>query len=146
MIYGGHFDIESKKEEIKDLEKETLNQDFWNNHIRAEETLKNITELKNLVSQVSNLKTQIEDNLELLEIVDSKDIEENILENNQELEKLNLLLLLNGPYDKKDCILEIFYNFSLGDKILYILLTFIKLRILLLLLPSSELFDSHIDI
>lgn len=107
MIYGGHFDIESKKEEIKDLEKETLNQDFWNNHIRAEETLKNITELKNLVSQVSNLKTQIEDNLELLEIVDSKDIEENILENNQELEKLNLLLLLNGPYDKKDCILEI---------------------------------------
>ena len=35
------------------------------------------------------------------------DIEYGVLRQNEEIEKLNLLLLLNGPYDSKDCILEI---------------------------------------
>ncbi len=38
---------------------------------------------------------------------DYTDLEKNVLSNNEEIEKLNLLLLLNGPYDKFDCIVEI---------------------------------------
>ena len=107
MTYGGHFDIDSKINKIKELEEQTTLENFWNNRSTAEEILKEITELKNLVSQISRLKTQIEDNIELIELVDIEEIENNVIENNKELEKLNLLLLLNGPYDKKDCILEI---------------------------------------
>ena len=107
MTYGGHFDIDYKINKIKELEEQTTLENFWNNRSTAEEILKEITELKNLVSQISRLKTQIEDNVELIELVDIEEIENNVIENNKELEKLNLLLLLNGPYDKKNCILEI---------------------------------------
>ena len=34
-------------------------------------------------------------------------LESTTLELNEKVEQLNLLLLLNGPYDKNDCILEV---------------------------------------
>jgi peptide chain release factor 2 len=34
-------------------------------------------------------------------------LEESVTKLNEEVEQLNLLLLLNGPYDKNDCILEV---------------------------------------
>ena len=108
MIYGGHFDIDSKKEEIEKLEKKSLELDFWADRLKAEEVIKQTNELKDLVNSVSTLKTQIEDNKELLDLIElDEDLENNILDNDKELEKLNLLLLLNGPYDNKNCILEI---------------------------------------
>ncbi len=110
MIYGGHFDIASKMKEVEELEKETLNPNFWDNRQKAEEILKKITEQKNLISSITSMKQQLTDNDELLEIVESEELEQvenSILKTNQELEKLSLLLLLNGPYDKNDCILEI---------------------------------------
>ena len=112
MIYGGHFDIDRKVKEQQELEIETTQTTFWNDHQKAEEVLKQITELKSLTSSIINLKKQLTDNKELLDILsvedeEYKELEKSICENNSEVEKLNLLLLLNGPYDKKDCILEI---------------------------------------
>ena len=68
---------------------------------------------KDLVNNISNLKNKITDNLELLEIIDSSDenslsdIEKDTNLLTESVEKTNLLLLLNGPYDKNNCILEI---------------------------------------
>ncbi len=112
MIYGGHFDIDRKVKEQQELEIETTQTTFWNDHQKAEEVLKQITELKSLTSSIINLKKQLTDNKELLDILsvedeEYKELEKSICENNSEVEKLNLLLLLNGPYDKKNCILEI---------------------------------------
>ena len=49
--------------------------------------------------------------LDLLELEPDQDIESQLeittLELNEKVEQLNLLLLLNGPYDKNDCILEV---------------------------------------
>ena len=49
--------------------------------------------------------------LDLLELEPDQDmeaqLEEATLELNNKVEQLNLLLLLNGPYDKNDCILEV---------------------------------------
>ena len=51
------------------------------------------------------------DLLELLEIENDSEmevqLEESVTKLNEEVEQLNLLLLLNGPYDKNDCILEV---------------------------------------
>ena len=67
-----------------------------------------------MVSKVEDLKLRISDNLELLDLLDlepdlSSDIqlEEDALKLQDEIEKISLLLLLNGPYDKLDCILEV---------------------------------------
>ncbi len=112
--YGGHFDIDSKKEEINQLQKQTEQEGFWNDRQSAEKLLKAINEKKSVVSQVETLKIKIQDNLELLELLTLEEdgetatqLEKDTFSLEQELEKLNLLLLLNGPYDNLDCILEV---------------------------------------
>lgn len=60
------------------------------------------------------MKKEIVSNQELLELLDiepDQDMESQLEESTKrltlEVEQLNLLLLLNGPYDKNDCILEV---------------------------------------
>ena len=114
QTYGGHFDIESKKHEIEVLQQKTEQDGFWNDRQTAEKILKEINEKKSLITTIEELKTRIKDNLELLELLliesdeDSEiQLEKDTLSLETEIEKLNLLLLLNGPYDKLDCILEV---------------------------------------
>ena len=111
MIYGGHFDIVSKESELKELEEKTYSPNFWDDRNKAEETLKQVNELKSLIASINNAKEEIEANKELLGLLEEdgiyEDLEYSILNQHKEIEKLNLLLLLNGPYDGKDCILEI---------------------------------------
>ena len=108
MTYGGHFDIDQREKELKELELKTTEPDFWEDRQSAESVLKEINDTKSLISQIKDLKQQIVDNTELVDILDDySELEENIKNCNKELEKLNLLLLLNGPYDSKDCIVEI---------------------------------------
>ena len=112
MIYGGHFDIESKEQEVKELEKKTYEPTFWDDRNKAEDTIKEINELKTLIESINNAKDELQANKELLDLMEPEehgfsDIEYSVLRQNEEIEKLNLLLLLNGPYDSKDCILEI---------------------------------------
>ncbi|MBP3841461.1 MAG: peptide chain release factor 2 [Bacilli bacterium] len=110
-IYGGHFDIPSKKEEIILLNQKVNSSNFWENQKSAEQTLKELNSIKSIVEPLDNLKSNVETSLELLEIVETLEelnqLENEIKEYNEEYEKLSLLLLLNGPYDKNDCILEI---------------------------------------
>ena len=56
----------------------------------------------------------IRTNLELLELLElepdlelEKQLEDTVCQLNHDIEQLNLLLLLNGPYDKNNCILEV---------------------------------------
>ena len=114
MIYGGHFDIEGKRKEIELLAQKTEAETFWNDRQSAEKTLKELNEKKTLVSTIEDLKERINDNLELLELLElesdlqsEEQLEKDTTSLEEEIEKLNLLLLLNGPYDKLDCILEV---------------------------------------
>ena len=114
MIYGGHFDVPAKETKIKSLEEKTKEDNFWNDRKQAEETIKELNDEKNTVDSIKNLMTKVKDNLELIDLleVESDDITKKKKKNDsnkikEEAEELNLLLLLNGPYDKNDCILEI---------------------------------------
>ena len=114
MIYGGHFDIPNKKEEINTLQKETEDPNFWNDRNKAEETLSKQKELKDLVDSLESLKVEIESTLEVLNLLETEpdenlydDIKRTTKEIEEKTDKLNLLLMLNGPYDKCDCILDI---------------------------------------
>ena len=113
-IYGGHFDIDSKQQEVDNLQKQTENSDFWNNHNHAEDILKQIKDLKSIITQVTDMKQAIETNIEmwqLLEVEDDSalrtDLAKSIEKTKKELSELNLLLMLSGPYDKNNCILDI---------------------------------------
>ncbi len=110
-MLGGLFDIPKKKEEVESLQKQTEEIGFWNNREIAEEVLRQLNEKKETIEKVESLKQEIESNLELLDFVDSeeeqKELEKSILEETKQVEEFRLILMLNGPYDKNDCILEI---------------------------------------
>ena len=108
---GGHFDLASKKEEIRNLTKKTEDSTFWNNREEAEHTLNELNSLKELVSKVEHVEEEIKTNLELLDILEEdenlEDIENSTISLEKEVNELNNIVLLNGPYDKNNCILDI---------------------------------------
>lgn len=87
---------------------------FWNDRNRAEEILKELNDLKEQVTKIESLKNAITSNIELIDLLElepdetlEKDITSAITAIEKEVENLNLLVLLNGPYDRNNCILEI---------------------------------------
>ena len=112
MIYGGHFDLDNKKIDIDKLEQETMKEDFWSNQEKAQEVIGELNSLKNVYNSVLNVKDKIETNLELLDLmgddletVDTISSELDSL--NKSISELEVFLLLSGPYDKSNCILEV---------------------------------------
>lgn len=73
-----------------------------------------MNDLKDQVTKVDKLKNTITSNLEIIDLLElepdetlEKEIISSITTIEKEVQNLNLLVLLNGPYDKNNCILEI---------------------------------------
>ena len=112
MICGGHFDVDSKQEEISKLEKEMLRDDFWSDKKNAENIIDELNSLKQTVDSLASAKKRIEENVELIKSsIDDVEIltilEEESKELNKIMNKLETATLLDGPYDKNNCILEV---------------------------------------
>ena len=67
-----------------------------------------------MVNSIESKQEEISSSLELLDLLEIEtdpemevQLEDSVTKLNGEIEQLNLLLLLNGPYDKNDCILEV---------------------------------------
>lgn len=101
-------------EELEKKESEMASPNFWDNKENADSVLKEISELKNLTQDIKNLKEETENSIELLELlfIEKDDellhnLEEESKKQKERLEKLSVLLLLSGPYDKNNCTLEV---------------------------------------
>ena len=88
--------------------------DFWNDKKNSEKIIFELNTLKTSLTSVENLKKQINDNLETLELlkVDNDDevrslIEDEITNIDEIINNLEVSLLLSGEYDSCDTILEI---------------------------------------
>ena len=110
---GGHFDLQSKNNKIKELETELQDENIWNNVDYANKVNSELVNLKKTVSSFNNLSTKINDSISLLDILSSEDTNElkeletelNNIKN--EINDLEIETLLNGPYDNSSCYLEI---------------------------------------
>lgn len=114
MTYGGHFDVEKKQIQLKEKEQERNDPHFWEDKKKADCTLEEINNLKKDITELIQIKEENQNNIEVLDLLmEEKDellqqeIEETSKKIQQKLEKLSVLLLLNGPYDKNNCILEV---------------------------------------
>ena len=114
MNYGGYFDISKKEERIKELEDITNTPNFWNNQKYVDQIMNELNNLKEIVNNNKELKKEIESDLEIIDILELE-LDEKI--KNEIINKLDLLkekistielyTLLNEPYDKNNCILEL---------------------------------------
>lgn len=114
MNYGGHFDCEQKLSEIEELSDEMNQSDFWNDKEHADDVIKSMNELKKVTEPLQEIKESVESDLELIELLEQEEdvelfnsIKADVKKLSNKLEKLRLLLLLNGKYDHENCILEI---------------------------------------
>ena len=114
MIYGGHFDILNKKERVRELENISMQSNFWDDRESANKIIDEINNLKEIVSLVESLQENVNSDLELSELLLTS-FDEELLHNleddvtllSQEIDKAEIYLLLSGPYDKNNCLLEI---------------------------------------
>ena len=114
MIYGGHFDILGKKDRINELENISMKPDFWSDQDSANKVISETNSLKEIVNLVESLLSDVNNDLELSELLlDNFDddllhnLEENVKSLRKKMEKAEIFLLLSGPYDKNNCLLEI---------------------------------------
>ena len=114
MNYGGYFDVDSKKERIKYLESKMLLPNFWDSKKESEKIISELNNLKNKIDKTVNLKTKIEGNIEILDSIKANMdleikalLEEESISLKKDLELLEVEMLLSGPYDSCDAILEI---------------------------------------
>ncbi len=114
MIYGGYFEVDSKLDEIKSLEKLVNSPSFWDNTDEANEIIEKLNNLKNSTSSVVSLSDEIKDCIDLIGLLE-EEIDEDILSYVEDcystlearVSKLELELLLSGEYDANNAIVEI---------------------------------------
>ena len=108
MIYGGCFDIPDKKDRLKELEGLMSSPNFWDNQDIANNILDEIQSLKSTITSIDSLYTKINDMNSMLDDEEALMlIEEELPSIEKDTEELELLLLLNGPYDKNNAIIEV---------------------------------------
>lgn len=86
--------------------------DFWSDKNKAESTIDELNSLKQITDTIKKVKNQIDDDILLIDSIESdnemlKIIEDEIDDITKTVSNLEVNLLLSGPYDKNDCILEI---------------------------------------
>ncbi len=108
------LDITGTTESIKNLEKETLEPDFYNDIKNSQKVLQKIKELNIKVTNFNSLKTDWEDLSTLVDLAISED-DESVLEEikggfealSEKIENMKLETLLSGPYDKSNAIITL---------------------------------------
>ena len=88
--------------------------DFWNDKANSEKVVTELNDIKKRLSDVENLKSKLETSLEFIELLKTdpnlelqEELEKEIPYLDKLISEVEIGLLLNGPYDKCDCILDI---------------------------------------
>jgi len=113
LISGGHFDLGAKEKRINELENEMLTPDFWDKGDMAQNVISELNQLKGLVEDVLALERSLSDVEVLIELAKEEEVgliddivaELNILQ--KKLADFELKLMLSGPYDKNNAVLEL---------------------------------------
>ncbi|MBP3920386.1 MAG: peptide chain release factor 2 [Bacilli bacterium] len=110
MTYGGYFEPEKKLKRKQELEKIMLEPNFWNEKKKSETIINELNNIKNNLDRCTKIKNKIYSNIELIECDDEEIINlltEDIKTIEKELNELESLMVLNGPYDEGNAIIEI---------------------------------------
>lgn len=87
------LDVEKKRQTARQLEADSMKQDFWQDHQKAAGIMKQISALQKEIEEAEMLELYIQEgNVDLL---------------TKEVDRLEFALYLSGPYDRSDAIFSI---------------------------------------
>ena len=108
------FDISKLEKDLEDLEKQTLEEDFWKDNKNSSKVLSKIKRLKSKCSDFKEIEKEIENLEELVELIKlepdeelEKEISIDVKKLQKNVEKLELSSLLSGKYDANNAIVTI---------------------------------------
>ncbi len=108
------FDIVKLKKELEELEKQTLEENFWNDSKNSSKILAQIKTIKNKTNEHKRLENEminLEELTELVELEPEEEIIKDILKNTtklqKEIEKLEITTFLSGKYDNNNAIVTL---------------------------------------
>ena len=87
------FDVDKKRQEIREIEAQSLKPDFWQNHKTGAAKMKELSDLQAEIAKVEILQSRINNG----DLGEAKEL----------LEELEIFLYLGGKYDKNSVILSI---------------------------------------
>jgi peptide chain release factor 2 len=108
------FDIPKLENELANLEKQTLNQEFWNDSKKSSIVLQNIKIIKSKKDTYNKLKNELASLLEMNELLQldydeslAKDLTKNTASLVKEIDNLEIETLLSNKYDINNVIVTI---------------------------------------
>ncbi|WP_225355209.1 peptide chain release factor 2 [Ligilactobacillus sp. WC1T17] len=111
--FRGSLDLDVLKESIADNEAQMADPTFWNDQAKAQKIINENNVLKNKYDNFNQLKEAVEELEILLEMCQEdgdsdlwSELDDKYQLTKQKLQSYQLSLLLNGPYDKNNAILE----------------------------------------
>lgn len=111
---GGLFDLAGKKKQIAGMEQRMAAADFWDDQEGAQKVIAEVNRLKDVVERVEGLRSRVEDLEVLWELGHEEgdetvlgEIEAGITQVHSQLGQFELELMLSGPYDRNNAIVEL---------------------------------------
>lgn len=108
------FDISKIDEELKVLEEQTMNPEFWNDSKNSKLVLQKIKNLKNKKDTFEKIRKELinlEEMNELLLLEDDEALSKELLNSSKkidkDIEKLEIATLLSGKYDSNNAIITL---------------------------------------
>jgi peptide chain release factor 2 len=110
------FDIESKNNKLAELDKQTIEPDFWNNQAKAKEVIVQSNTLRAVIKPFESLESSLQDAEDMFELIELeeddssaelaiKEAISSIKKAQDNFEKLELHTLLNSPMDSNNAYL-----------------------------------------
>ena len=110
--FGGFFDLPQKEEQIKSIQEEMSQPNFWDNNAKANKVMRELKYLKSLVEPFENSLKKCSEFIELVDL--SKDdpqmfgqIQVEVSQLTADVNALELKNLLSGLFDRNNAILSI---------------------------------------
>lgn len=117
IISGGFFDIDGAQKKLAELEQKMALPHFWDNREQAQKIIDEANSLRKKIEPIINSERKLEDLSVMAELCEAEPpdrqeqhIQELLKDTDsflKELESIELTTFLNGPHDRKNCIMSI---------------------------------------
>ena len=108
------LNLEEKKKQIAELETKSSQADFWSDREKAQQIMRQLSDLQGEAATIEGLKAKIAENLDLIEVLgeeineqDQASLQKELQQLSRDIKDLEFQTFLSGKYDQADVFLAI---------------------------------------